>query len=251
MSGHSKWSTIKRKKGKADAERGRMFTKVGREIITAARDGGGDPDMNPRLRSAITAAKAVNMPADNIKRAIQRGTGELPGAQYEEVIYEAYGPNGVAILIKALTDNKNRTVAEIRHLLSKNNGNMGEAGSVAWMFNRAGLVEIDASNTSEEELIEVALEAGASDVINDNGSFSVTSEPDQFEDVRSALEAKGIDISNAELTMLPQNTIQLDDKGADQMLKLMDALDEHDDVQKVWANFDIDDAVMERLGAGA
>ncbi len=251
MSGHSKWSTIKRKKGKADAERGRVFTKVGREIITAARDGGGDPDMNPRLRSAIAAAKSVNMPADNIKRAIQRGTGELPGAQYEEVIYEAYGPNGVAILIKALTDNKNRTVAEIRHLLSKNNGNMGEAGSVAWMFNRAGLVEIDATNTSEEQLIEVALEAGASDVVNDNGFFSVTSEPDQFEDVRGALEAKGIEISNAELTMLPQNTIQLDEKGAEQMLKLMDALDEHDDIQKVWANFDIDDSVMERLGAGA
>lgn len=249
MSGHSKWSTIKRKKGKADAARGRVFTKMGREIITAARDGGGDPDMNPRLRTAIAAAKAVNMPADNIKRAIQRGTGEIPGAQYEEVMYEAYGPNGVAILIKALTDNKNRTVAEIRHLLSKNNGNMGEAGSVAWMFTRAGLLEIDAGKISEEQLIEVALEAGASDVVNDNGSFSVTAEPEQFEDLRTALETKGIEIANAELTMLPQNTIQLDEKGAEQMLKLMDALDEHDDVQKVWANFDIDESVMERLGA--
>ncbi|GAB4317417.1 MAG: YebC/PmpR family DNA-binding transcriptional regulator [Candidatus Zixiibacteriota bacterium] len=249
MSGHSKWSTIKRKKGKADAARGRVFTKVGREIITAARDGGGDPDTNPRLRTAIAAAKAVNMPADNIKRAIQRGTGEIPGAQYEEVMYEAYGPSGVAILIKALTDNKNRTVAEIRHLLSKNNGNMGEAGSVAWMFTRAGLLEVDAAKITEEQLIEIALEAGASDVVNDNGSFSVITEPEQFEDLRTALEAKGIEIANAELTMLPQNTIQLDEKSAEQMLKLMDALDEHDDVQKVWANFDIDEAVMERLGA--
>ena len=249
MSGHSKWSTIKRKKGKADAARGRMFTKVGREIITAARDGGGDPEMNPRLRTAVAAAKAINMPADNIKRAIQRGTGELPGAQYEEVQYEAYGPAGVALLIQTLTDNRNRTVAEIRHLLSKNGGSLGETGCVGWMFSRQGMIEVDSAGVGEDQLLEIAMEAGATDMSNDDGTFSITTDPENLETVKSALEGKNIAVANAEQAMVPQSTVTLDEKAAEQMLKLMDVLDEHDDVQKVWANFDIDNDILERLSS--
>jgi len=249
MSGHSKWSTIKRKKGKTDAARGRVFTKLGREIITAAREGGGDPDMNPRLRTAVAAAKAVNMPADNIKKAIQRGTGELPGATYEEASYEAYGPAGVAMLIQALTDNKNRTVAEIRHLLGKNGGNMGEAGCVNWMFQKTGAIEVSSAGTTEDAVLEIALDAGASDVVNDGDVFAISCDVQDLESVKSALEGKNLTITNAEMAMVPQTTIKLDEKSAEQMLKLMDALEEHDDVQKVWANFDIDDEILERISS--
>jgi len=249
MSGHSKWSTIKRKKGKTDAARGRIFTKMGREIITAARESGGDPDMNPRLRTAIAAAKAANMPADNIKKAIQRGTGELPGATYEEATYEAYGPAGVAMLIKTLTDNKNRTVAEIRHLLGKNSGSMGEAGCVNWMFNKTGAIEVSSEGTTEDAVLEIALEAGASDVSNDGDVFSISCELQDLESVKTALEAKNLTITNAEMAMVPQTTIQLDEKSAEQMIRLMDALEEQDDVQKVWANFDIDDEIMEKISS--
>ncbi|MEW5874000.1 MAG: YebC/PmpR family DNA-binding transcriptional regulator [Candidatus Zixiibacteriota bacterium] len=248
MSGHSKWSTIKRQKGKTDAARGRIFTRMGREIMTAAKQGGGDPEMNPRLRTAIAAAKAVNMPSDNIKRAIQKGTGELPGVSYDEIQYEAYGPAGVAILIQTMTDNKNRTVGEIRHLLSKNGGNMGEAGCVAWMFTKQGVIEIDASAAPEDVVMEIALEAGASDVSNDGGAYTVITEPAALEAVKSAFEKKNIAMSRADLDLNAQTTIKLTDKPAEQMLKLMDALEEHEDVQKVYANFDIDDATLERIG---
>lgn len=249
MSGHSKWSTIKRKKEKTDAARGRVFTRVGREIMTAARQGGGDPEMNPRLRTAVAAAKAVNMPADNIKKAIMKGTGELPGVSYDEVQYEAYGPSGVAILIQTLTDNKNRTVAEIRHLLSRNGGNMGEAGCVAWMFSKQGVIEIEGSAAPEDVVMELALEAGATDVTNDDGTWTVITEPANFETVKEAFEKNGIPIVRAELDMNAQTTVKLEDKPAEQMLKLMDSLEDHEDVQKVYANFDIDDAVLERIGA--
>jgi YebC/PmpR family DNA-binding regulatory protein len=248
MSGHSKWSTIKRQKEKTDAARGRAFTKLIREITTAARAGGGDPESNPRLRTAILAAKGANMPADNIKKAVQKGTGELPGVAYDEVQYEAYGPAGVAILIQTLTDNRNRTVSEIRHILSKNGGNMGEAGCVAWMFHKLGQIEIDASAATEDVVIEAALEAGASDVVNTGSAYSVTTEPNDLDAVKGALEEKKIPVANAEVAMVPQTTIKLEDRPAEQMLKLMEALEEHDDVQQVYANFDIDDSILERLG---
>jgi YebC/PmpR family DNA-binding regulatory protein len=252
MSGHSKWSTIKRKKGKTDAARGRAFTKVAREIITAAREGsGGDPDMNPRLRTAIIAAKAINMPADNIKKAIQRGTGELPGATYEEATYEAYGPAGVAILVQTLTDNKNRTVAEIRHLLLKTGGSMGEAGCVSWMFQKSGTLEVPGDSATEDVVLDVALDAGATDVVNDGEAFMISCEVQDLEAVKVALEAKNITVASAEMAMVPQTTIKLDDKHAEQMIRLMDALEEQDDVQKVWANFDIDDEIMEKISSQA
>ena len=252
MSGHSKWSTIKRKKGKTDAARGRAFTKVAREIITAAREGGGaDPNMNPRLRTAIAAAKAINMPSDNIKKAIQRGTGELPGATYEEIHYEAYGPAGVAMLIQTLTDNKNRTVAEIRHLLGKHGGSMGEAGCVNWMFQKTGSLEVSSSSANEDTVIEIALEAGATDVVNDGEAYMISCEVQDLESVKAALEAKNIPIASAEMAMIPQTTIPLDEKSAEQMIRLMDVLEEQDDVQKVWANFDIDDEIMEKISSQA
>ena len=249
MSGHSKWSTIKRQKGKTDAARGRMFTKIIREITTAARAGGGDPESNPRLRTAIITAKGANMPADNIKKAIQKGTGELPGVAYDEVQYEAYGPAGVAILIQTLTDNRNRTVSEIRHILSKNGGNMGEAGCVSWMFHKLGQIEVDGSSTSEDLVIEAALEAGAADVTNDGKTFSVTTAPHDLDTVKSALEQKKIPVASAELAMVPQTMIKLEERAAEQMLRLMEALEEQDDVQNVYANFDIDDSILERIGS--
>lgn len=247
MSGHSKWSTIKRKKGKTDAARSRVFTRLIREINVAARDGGGDLDTNPRLRTAVTTAKGANMPADNIKKAILRGTGELPGVVYEEVIYEAYGPGGVAILLRSLTDNRNRTVAELRHMLGRFGGNLGETGSVNWIFQRSGLIEVDASSADEDLVMEVALEAGASDMTNDGDSFSITSEVAAFESVKSALEAKGITTKNAEMTMIPQTSVQLSGRQAITMLKLMDTLEDYEDVQNVYANFDIDDEVIEQF----
>ncbi len=247
MSGHSKWSTIKRAKGKTDAARGRLFTKVIKEITTAARSGGGDPEANPRLRTAILTAKGANMPADNIKKAIQKGTGELPGVAYDEVQYEAYGPAGVAILVQTLTDNRNRTVSDLRHLLSKNGGNLGETGCVGWMFHKLGQIEVDASTASEDTLMEVALEAGATDVTNDGATMTVTTETTDMEKVKAALESRKIAVTNAELAMVPQTTIKLDERAAEQMLRLMDALEDHEDVQKVYANFDIDDEILERI----
>lgn len=247
MSGHSKWSTIKRKKGKTDAARGRIFTRLIKEITVAARDGGGDPDMNPRLRSGIQAAKAANMPADNMKKAIQRGTGELPGVDYQEVQYEAYGPGGVAILINSLTDNRNRTVADLRHILSRFGGNMGETGCVNWMFKKQGMIAIETTASPEETVFEVALEAGASDMASEGSVYSITSPVADFEAVKEALTAKGIPIADSEITMIPQSSVKLEGKHAHTMLKLMDALEENEDVQNVSANFDIDDALIEEV----
>jgi YebC/PmpR family DNA-binding regulatory protein len=247
MSGHSKWATIKRKKGKADAERGRMFTKLIKELTVAARAGGGDAAGNPRLRSAIAAAKAANMPQDNIKKAIQKGTGELPGVSYEEVTYEGYGTGGVAIFLTVLTDNRNRTVAEIRHLFARYNGNLGENGCVAWMFDKKGIIQVDAAVCDEETLMEIALEAGALDMNKTADTYEIIVPANKLEDVRAAIEAKSIPIVSAEMTMIPQSTIKLNEKQAETMLKLYEALEEHEDVQNVYANFDIDEKIMEKL----
>jgi YebC/PmpR family DNA-binding regulatory protein len=248
MSGHSKWSTIKRKKGKADAERGKLFTRLIKEITVSARDGGGDPEGNPRLRTAIENAKAGNMPTANIEKAIKRGTGELPGVSYEEYTYEAYGPQGIAILVETLTDNKNRTTAEIRHILSKHNGHMGEVGCVAWMFHQKGTVVVDKGKTDEDTLMTVALESGAEDVKDEGDFFEVVTAPSDFEKVKGALAGESIEFTSAELTREPQTVIKLEGKHAEQILKLMDALEDQDDVQKVYANFDVPDEIMERLG---
>jgi YebC/PmpR family DNA-binding regulatory protein len=249
MSGHSKWSTIKRKKGKLDAERGRIFTRVIKEITVAARHGGGDANINPRLRTAIDAAKKVNMPADNIKKAIQKGTGELPGVSYEEVTYEGYGPGGVAILVEALTDNKNRTVAEIRHVFAKNNGNLGENGSVGWLFHRQGMIQVPRGAMDEDTMMMTALDAGATDVSTDDDTYSVYTGFGDLYAVKETLEKARVEVTEAKVTMIPQNTISLDGKQAEQMLKLMEALEDHDDVQNVYANFDISDEVMEKFEA--
>ncbi|MEP0829007.1 MAG: YebC/PmpR family DNA-binding transcriptional regulator [bacterium] len=247
MSGHSKWATIKRKKGKLDAERGRMFTKLIKEITVAARQGGGDPEANPRLRTAIATAKAANMPADNIKKAIQKGTGELPGVNYEEVTYEGYGPAGVAIYLTVTTDNKNRTVAEIRHIFSRFNGNLGENGCVSWMFEKKGVITVPTNVVDEDTLMEIALDAGALDLSNQGDIYELATPANDLERVRTALEKKSIPVQSAEITMIPQNTIRLDERQAETMLKLYEALEEHDDVQKVYANFDIDESLMNKL----
>ncbi len=249
MSGHSKWSTIKRKKGAADAKRGKIFTKLIREIMVAARIGGGDINSNPRLRSAVLAAKAENMPKENIERAIKKGTGELEGTHYEDLIYEGYGPGGVAMMVEVLTDNKNRTVADIRHIFSKYNGSLGESGCVSWMFEKKGLILIDKNGVDEDRLIEVALDKGALDVKDTGKDFEVTTPPSQFEEVKKALEETGFKLNYAEVTMVPQTTVKLSGKEAEQMLKLMEGLEDSDDVQKVYANFDISDEEMERLSA--
>ncbi len=245
MSGHSKWHSIKHKKGAADAKRGKIFTRLAREITVAARDGGGDPDMNARLRKAVSDAKAANMPNDNIDRAIKRGTGEIEGVSYEEIVYEAYGPGGVAILIETMTDNRNRTVAELRHLLSKNNGNLGEAGSVSWMFDRKGYLVIGKDQKSEEELFEIAIEAGAEDLKDDDENFEIFTDQEIFEDVKTAIEKAGVEAQVAEVSMIPQNFVKLEGNEAQQMLKLYETIDDHDDVQNVYANFDIDDDEMQ------
>ena len=247
MSGHSKWATIKRKKGKADAERGKVFTKLIKEITVAARAGGGDADANPRLRTAMAAAKAANMPQDNIKRAVQKGTGELPGVSYDEVTYEGYGPAGVAVYVIVLTDNKNRTVADIRHLFSKYNGNLGENGCVAWMFDKQGIVQVDSTICDEDTLMEIVLDAGASDLSQQGDIFEVITPPEDLENVRVAIEAKSIPVISAEISLIPQNTVKLEEKQAETMLKLYEALEENDDVQNVYANFDIDDSILEKL----
>ena len=248
MSGHSKWATIKRKKGATDAARGRLFTRLIKEITIAAKNGG-NPDGNPRLRLAIQTAKDNNMPADNIKRAIQKGTGELPGVAYEEVTFEGYGPGGVAIIIEVVTDNNNRTVSEMRHLLSRNNGNLGQAGSVAWMFHRKGTIVISRASQSvtEDDLLSIILEAGADDLQTDEETFTVTTSPQAFDAVKKAIEEKGIKMESASLQMVPQNTVKVTGKEAEQLLKLMEALEEHEDVQNVYANFDIDEKELASL----
>jgi YebC/PmpR family DNA-binding regulatory protein len=245
MSGHSKWHTIKHKKGAADAKRGKVFTRVIKELTVAARAGGGDPDSNPRLRTIVAEAKSVNMPAENIKRAIQRGTGELPGVSYEEATYEGYGPGGAAVIIECLTDNRNRTVGELRHLLSKNNGNLGETNSVAWMFSKKGYIVVDKKAADEEKLLTVVLEAGGDDLRDDEDSWEIITEPAAFEGVRDAVKSLGIEPSSAEVAMLPQNYVKLEGKEASQMVRLMEALEEHDDVQHVWSNFDIEEKEIE------
>jgi YebC/PmpR family DNA-binding regulatory protein len=242
MSGHSKWSTIKHKKGAADAKRGRVFTRLIKEVTVAARVGGGDPDGNPRLRTVILAAKAANMPKDNIEKAIKKGTGELPGVSYEEVSYEGYGPGGVAIYLHAVTDNRNRTLPEIRHLFSKYGGNLGESNCVSWMFEKKGYIVLPKGKGSEEELLEVVLEAGGDDVRDDGGNWEVLTPPERLEQVREAIAARSIPISTAEISMVPKTTVKLEGKKAQQLLAMMEALEDHDDVQNAWANFDIDDS---------
>jgi YebC/PmpR family DNA-binding regulatory protein len=244
MSGHSKWHSIKHKKGALDAKRGKLFTKFIKELTVSARTGGGDPDANARLRKAISDAKAGNMPNDTIDRAIRRGTGEEEGVNYEEITYEGYGPGGVALLIEAMTDNRNRTVAEIRHVFSKNGGNLGEAGSVGWMFDKKGYIVVDKSAKSEEELFDIAIEAGADDVRDDEDTFEIITAPENFETVQSAIKAAGIEPQVAEVYMVPQNYVKLAGSNAQQMLRLMEAIEDHDDVQKVHANFDISEADM-------
>ena len=245
MSGHSKWATIKHKKGAADAKRGRIFTRIIKELTVAARAGGGDPDMNPRLRTIIAEAKQANMPAENIKRAIRRGTGEEPGVQYDEITYEGYGPGGVALIIEAMTDNKNRTVGEIRHLLGKYGGNLGESNSVSWMFEKKGYIVIDKAKAAEDTLMAAALDAGADDLRDDGDNWEVLSAPEAFPVVKDAVEKLGIETLSAQVAMLPKNFVSLEGRSAQSMLKLLDLLEDHDDVQHVWSNVDIDEKELE------
>lgn len=244
MAGHNKWSQIKRKKAVNNAKRGKLFTKIIREITVAAREGGGSPEFNPRLRLAVDQAKAANMPAENVDRAIQRGTGELEGVSYEEIVYEGYAPGGVALYIETLTDNQNRTVAEVRHILDRNGGNLGTAGSVAWQFERQGHVYVPADSTTEEALYEVAIEAGASDVRLESDEYLVVTEPDGFHGVQDALKAAEIQVAQAEYAMVPSTEVDVAGKDAEKLIKLLDALDESDDVQKVYSNGNIDEAVL-------
>jgi YebC/PmpR family DNA-binding regulatory protein len=246
MSGHSKWATIKHKKAALDAKRGKAFTRIIKEITIAARNGG-DPDANPRLRTAIAAAKAVSMPADNIKRAIMRGTGELEGGQIDEIMFEGYGPGGAAVLVMVATDNRNRTVSEIRHVFSKNGGNLGEQGSVGWMFERKSQILIDSDKAEEDTLMDLALNAGADDLKNEGGHWVVISAPESHEAVVEAIQKAGIEMASAEIAMVPKNTMKLEGKNAGGMLKLSEALEEHEDVQNVYSNFDIDEKEMEAL----
>ena len=247
MSGHSKWATIKHKKAALDAKRGKIFTRLIKEITIAAKNGGGDPDSNPRLRTAIAAAKAENMPADNIKRAVQRGTGELPGSTYEEFTLEGYGPGGVALMLDINTDNRNRTVSEIRHAFGKNGGNMAEAGAVSWMFHKKGDIVVPKSATSEDDLMGIVLEAGADDLRDDGENWEVVTDPSSFEAVVEAVKKAGIHPASAEVAMIPQNYIKLEGQQATTMIRLVEALEEHDDVQNVHSNFDIDAKLLEEV----
>jgi len=246
MSGHNKWSTIKHKKGRADAKRGKLFTKIIREITVSAREGGGDPDGNPRLRAAVTAARVANMPADNIKRAMQRGTGELPGTSYEDVSYEGYGPGGVAVMLEVLTDNRNRTTPEVLHLFTKHGGNLGENGCVSWLFRRTGMILVPRSaELDEDQVMEWVLEAGAEDLdTNDEDYVRITTAPGDLHRVKDFLEQQGLDIDAAQFSMEPSSTTRLEGKRAQQMVRLMEAFDDHDDVQNAWANFEIDDEIL-------
>jgi YebC/PmpR family DNA-binding regulatory protein len=250
MSGHSKWSTIKRKKGAIDAKRGKAFTKIIKEITLAARLGGGDPEANARLRSAIMAAKDENMPKDNIERAIKKGTGTGADAvNYEEVTYEGYGPGGAAVLVEVMTDNKNRTVAEVRHIFSKHGGNLGENGCVAWIFEKKGAILVEKKSVQEDELMEIALEAGAQDVREEENEFEIITDPDVFEAVKKAIDQRNVKYIEAKIGRVPQTTVKLEATKAEQMLKMMEKLEDNDDVQNVYANFDIADDIMEKLSA--
>lgn len=242
MSGHSKWHTIKHKKGAADAKRGRVFTKIIKEITVAARVGGGDPNGNPRLRTVLAAAKAANMPKDNIEKAIKKGTGELAGVSYDEVSYEGYGPGGVAMFVQALTDNRNRTLPEIRHLFSKFGGNLGESNCVGWMFEKKGYLVVAKSAANEDTLMELVIEAGGDDVREDGDNWEIFTPTERLEQVRESITGKGIAVATAEVSMVPKNTVKVEGKNAQRVLAMMEGLEEHDDVQNVWANFDIDDA---------
>jgi YebC/PmpR family DNA-binding regulatory protein len=245
MSGHSKWHTIKHKKGAADAKRGKVFTRIIKELTVAARSGGGDPEKNPRLRTIVADAKANNMPRENIERAIRRGTGEEPGVTYDEVTYEGYGPGGVALMIETLTDNKNRTVGEIRHLLSKHAGNLAAENSVAWLFTRKGQIVVEKGRVDEDKLLSAALDAGADDMNDDESGWEIVCAPESFEAVRDAVKALGVEPASAAIAMVPQNYVKLVGKEAQQMLKLMEAIEDHDDVQHVWANFDVEEKEIE------
>jgi YebC/PmpR family DNA-binding regulatory protein len=245
MSGHSKWHTIKHKKGAADAKRGKVFTRIIKELSVAARNGGGDVDSNPRLRTIVAEAKANNMPRENIERAIRRGTGEEPGVTYDEVTYEGYGPGGVALMIETLTDNKNRTVGEIRHLLGKHAGNLAAENSVAWMFTRKGQIVVEKGKVDEETLLSAALDAGADDMNDDESGWEIVCAPESFEAVRDAVKGLGVEPASAAVAMVPQNYVKLVGKEAQQMLKLMEAIEDHDDVQHVWANFDVEEKEIE------
>lgn len=245
MSGHSKWATIKHKKGALDAKRGKLFTRLIKEMTVAARNGGGDINTNPRLRTVVAEAKAANMPAENIKRAIQRGTGELPGVSYEEISYEGYGPGGAAVIIECMTDNKNRTVGEIRHMLGKHGGSLGESNSVAWMFSKKGYIVLEKGGLDEEKLLNTVLEAGGDDMRDDGDNWEIITEPSAFEAVRDAIKALGIEPATAQVAMLPQNYVKLEGKEAAAMVRLMDAIEDHDDVQNVWSNFDIEEKEIE------
>jgi YebC/PmpR family DNA-binding regulatory protein len=249
MSGHSKWAGIKHKKAKVDAARGRIFTKLIREMTVAARVGGGDPNGNPRLRTAIQAARAVNMPADNIDRAIKKGTGEIEGVHYEEITYEGYGPGGVAVLVETMTDSKNRTVGEIRKLFSRNAGNLGESGCVAFLFHKKGYIQVEAAAVDEDKLMTIALDAGAEDMQREESLFAITTTPKDFERVRDAIVKSGIKPVSAEVTMVPSTSVKLVGKQAEQMIRLMEELEEHDDVQHVYANFDIPEEILAAVGA--
>ncbi|MFZ3065899.1 MAG: YebC/PmpR family DNA-binding transcriptional regulator [Nitrospirota bacterium] len=247
MSGHSKWATTKRKKAAIDSKRGKIFTKITKEITVAAKIGGSDPDGNARLRTAILKAKEANMPADNIKKAVMKGTGELPGVTYEETTYEGYGPNGVAVFIEIMTDNKNRTVAEIRKTFTRHGGNMGEAGCVSWMFHKKGYIVVERSKADEDRLMSLVLDAGAEDMKSDNNNFEITTAPKDFEKIKEVLKHNNIEMTVSEITMVPQSYIKLDGKEAEQMLKLMEELEDHDDVQNVYANFDIPEEIMAKV----
>ena len=247
MSGHSKWSSIKHKKGATDAKRGKVFSKLIKEITVAARLSGGDPDGNPRLRTAIAAAKAENMPKDNIERAIKKGTGELEGTTYEEANYEGYGPGGVAVLVNCLTDNKNRAVADVKHLFERNGGNLGEPGCVSWMFEQKGLIVFEKDKVDEEQLLDLALESGAEDVKEEETEIEVITDPSDFESVKKAIDDAGLSFIIAEITMIPKNTLKVEGKKAQQMFNLMQGLEDNDDVNHVYANFDISDEVLEAL----
>ena len=246
MSGHNKWSTIKHKKGKLDAKRGKLFTKIIRELTTAAREGGGDQGGNPRLRAAVLAAKAANMPNDTLQKAIQRGTGELPGVAYEEIVYEGYGPGGVAVMLQVLTDNRNRTTAEIRHLFGKHGGNLGESGCVGFLFKKQGYLIVPKTAGGEDMVMEAALDSGAEDFFaEDPELFEIYTAPEDLHRVKAALEAKNLPVEQAKVEMVPTTQVRLEDKRADQMVRLMEAFEDHDDVQNVWANFDIDEKILQ------
>jgi YebC/PmpR family DNA-binding regulatory protein len=249
MSGHSKWHSIKHKKAAVDAKRGKLFTKIIRELSVSARAGGGDPEANPRLRKAIADAKAVNMPADNIKRAIMKGTGQLEGASFEEINYEGYGPGGVAIFVEALSDNKNRTVSEVRHIFTKNGGRIGESGCVAWMFKRKGYIVVEKAKASEDKLLDIALSSGAEDLREDGSNFEILTPPENYEAVVEALKTNSIEMASSDLGYIPQTYVKLEGKQAQQLLRLMEELEDHDDVQHVWANFDIDEAEIASFSA--